>query len=233
VFVNGSLGGNGASITVNSGATLGGNGTLGNSTNHNAAVTINVGGTLAPGATAGAADTINMYGTLTVNGTYKWDLLSSTADTISTLNSNAGAFDRVNLAGGNALSLSSSSSVLQLQLFQTPTTGNAFWNQNEYWHIINGSFTENTATSYFNLLASNVGGSIIGSGSGQELSFSGVGYFGVNYSSNDLVLVWTPVPEPGSLLLGTLAALGLGGFGWRRRRQSQASNATDKSNVKA
>lgn len=72
----------GSAHTVNTGATLGGAGTVG-------AVTLNNGGTLAPGSTGGAIGTLTVAGDLTWNGggVVRFDLGA------------AGASDRLNLTG--------------------------------------------------------------------------------------------------------------------------------------
>jgi hypothetical protein len=54
------------------------------------------------------------------------------------------------------------------------------------------------------------------------------GTFFVTNVGNDLYIGYTSVPEPGSILLTTLAALGMGGYGWRRRRKKgQAAGDAD------
>jgi hypothetical protein len=46
------------------------------------------------------------------------------------------------------------------------------------------------------------------------------GSFYVTTISNDLYIGYTAVPEPGSMLLAGLAAMGMGGYGWRGRRRA-------------
>jgi hypothetical protein len=175
---------------------------------------------------------------LTINGTYSWNLASVASNPNSedgtyhgsVINTN-GTFDRISLSGtGAALTLGSSSTfnINFLNTANDPNSSNNYWTVNHFWHIVAGSFT--MPTNFFHSLSSNDGGTYVSTapnGQGGALQFADGGEFYVNYGVNttDLILVWTPVPEPGSLLLGTLAALGLGGFGWRRRRQAKATAA--------
>jgi hypothetical protein len=60
------------------------------------------------------------------------------------------------------------------------------------------------------------------------------GLFYVQQIGLDLYVGYSSVPEPGSMLLTCLAAMGMGGYGWRRRRKSRfAAKGGDEDPIAA
>ena len=58
---------------------------------------------------------------------------------------------------------------------------------------------------------------------------SGPGFFFVSQQGNQLFINYQAVPEPGSMLLLGLAGLGMGAYGWRRRKQGQRAGTGEES----
>ena len=223
LLVNGSITGAGDVVTVNSSGALGGSGTIERD------VTLVAGGTIAPGSadqTVGqlSLGSVGVNSELTINGNYLWDLGSQSTDPTAVNQTGAAgaSFDQIALVG--SLTLNSSSSVFQLSyLNSTAPTADTFWTSNHTWDVISGTFA--SLASVFGMLAGTGG---IWNSSQNRLEYSGLGYFDMLYGTNAVQLDWTAVPEPGSMLLGSLAALGLGGFGWRRRK-AKPTPAVDSS----
>jgi hypothetical protein len=105
-----------------------------------------------------------------------------------------------------------------------------------------GTFSPTTTTDYKWLYATNVGAVDVSAfefdqrGVWSSGSFAGGygantfanGSFYVSTSANNLYIHYTSVPEPGSIFLVTLAAMGMGGYGWRRRKKKgQATGDED------
>jgi autotransporter-associated beta strand protein len=226
LLVNGSITGAGDVVTINSGGTLGGGGAIERD------VTVGAAGTIAPGSadqTAGqlSLGSVGVNSALAINGTYLWDLGSQSTNptTVNQTGAAGASFDQIALIG--SLTLNSSSSVFQLSyLNSTAPTADAFWANNHSWDVISGSFA--SPASVFGMLAGTGG---VWNSSLNRLEYSGLGYFDMLYGTNAVQLDWvTAVPEPGSMLLGSLAALGLGGYGWRRRKAkaTPAANCSDR-----
>ncbi len=153
------------------------------------------------------AGVLNIGGNLTIGGTYLWDL---------TTNSTAGAgvnFDQVTLNSGT---LTGAGGTLELVLTGAGVPSNtAFWQTHEQWAVISGVGTVN---SLFSLLDPTGAGNYGGLG-----SFS-LATLGADQAANAIILEWNPtaVPEPGTMLLASLAATCLGGYSWRKRKTKVA-----------
>jgi autotransporter-associated beta strand protein len=202
-----------AMTTVNTGATLTANGTVGN-------VTVDSGGTLKGSGTVNGSATLsgtlaagNSPGVLTVTGDLTlasgggmvWELFKN----VDSQESPTAAFDQVlvggnlNFAGGNGITLD----------FGTTAVGslvswsNSFWDSNRSWLLydVAGTTTglENLSllNSVFNDAA---GGSLVASRTNASFSLS--------QSGNDVFLNYNAIPEPSSSLLMVLGVVGLIGI---------------------
>lgn len=167
--------------TVQTGASLGGSGSVG-------ALTVDVNGTLTPGNSPG---NLTVNGDLTLAGTYVWELAALAT-------SGAGInFDTITLTSGNA---DLTGSLLSLSLGSFAPSADAFWQTNRTWAGILNNTGGGTLTGMF--------------GGIDNSAWSSLGTFSTVADGNDVNLVWTAVPEPGAVFLGSLGALAL----LRRRR---------------
>jgi hypothetical protein len=205
LIVNGAIVNNGGAstlITVN-GGTLAGSGVVERN------VTVAVGGTIAPGSDSATPATLTIGDAstptaLTIQGTYAWDLKINDA----TQANSGSTSDLVSLLGSNQVLTLGAGSVLSLALSSTPN-GDAYWASSHIWNLVTGTalaplgnfgtLTDGTHSSTTNHLGGYLGTN---------------GYFTVDESnSNALRLEWivaTAVPEPGTMVLGILAVLGVG-----------------------
>ena len=189
------------SVTINNNGTLGGTGSIAG------VVTNNAGGTIAPGNSVGQLNT----------GTEVWNGGSTLLLEINSVNAGAGiGWDLLNISGGLRITATSGNKVFidlrSLTLANTPgAVSNFDSSQNYIWTIartISGvSFAtgENEAT-VFDLLLGGFSNGLNGGSFSVALSNGG----------NDLNLVFTSVPEPGTW---ALMLIGLGGV-WFARRQN-------------
>jgi autotransporter-associated beta strand protein len=203
VLVNGSLGN--TAVGVNNGGTLGGHGTL------NGPVTLNAGATISPGASVG---------TLTVNNNYTQNggtgstwivqfngLGSSFPPPVNTPN------DQVAVTGtGNTFNLvADSSHKLTISV-----------------QAIDGFVPPQGVTSSYTIATTTSTGAILSNGLAftfdpTAYTFQAVGFIANDFqlsvaNGNQLVLTFTPVPEPGMVLAVSAAALGLVALTRRRLR---------------
>jgi fibronectin-binding autotransporter adhesin len=198
--ISGSVGN--SAVTVNSGGTLAGTGTIG-------AMIVKGGGTIAPGVSPGTLNTgAQTWGG---GGNYNWEI------------NNAGGakgsdpgWDFLNIAGtltinatsGSAFNIKLTSLTLANQSGQASNFDNT---QNYAWTIATASSgIVGFDSDKFNFDTSSFQNAL------------GVGSFGISVLGNDLNLTFTAVPEPHEYAL--VVGLGLIGFAiWRRRRQMAAA----------
>jgi len=216
LVVNGSIAS--SPVTIQSGGTLGGSGTVG-------AVTVQSGGTINPGNSPG---TLNINGDIDWlgGGNYNWQIagVTGTAGTVST-------WDLVSATGVLDLTALTTSSKFNINLWSLSSTSpsdvsgalTGFDNtQNYTWKIATaaGGIT-NFSSSYFNF---NTGAT---NGTGGFANALNGGSFSLAQSGNDLNLVFTsasaPIPEPGTWAAMAIFAGGAAYAGWRRRKSAKVA----------
>ena len=230
--VNGTVGG---TVAVSSEATLSGSGTIGGEVN------VSTGGFLSPGNSPG---NLTLNNGLTLSGSYSWDLsalstanagtedsppatvsisvtpvndapvalaqsTSTAEDTVKAITLGAPdvptlheagltGFDIITISGG---SVDLTGATLGLNLGAFTPSADAFWQTSQTWNGILNNTGIGTRTGMFAAI--------------DNSSWSSLGTFNTTYTDNDVNLVWTVVPEPGTALLA-------GSFGMiallRRRR---------------
>jgi autotransporter-associated beta strand protein len=183
------------SVTVNSGAALGGTGAV------SGPVTVAAGGKLIVGPGTGPG-TLTLRGGTTLNSTstFQGVLAGSTAGT---------GYSQLVVASGGSINLGSAT--LSLTLSYTPSASDLLF-------LVNNQNATGGLSGTFNGLSQGAqitfpdGTKALISYQGDVTSLSFTG-------GNDVVLYnIQPVPEPGSVL--GLAALALGGLAWRQRRRA-------------
>ncbi len=198
------LGGSGSiasgNVTVQSGATLGGSGTI------NGATTIQSGGVLSPGNSPGVL-TQSAGLTLNTGSSFTFELAANTTSGRGT------NFDGVNVTGGTLTIQSGVAfNVVFNSLGSTVDFTSAFWTANQNWLVFSNANLPSTVAGIFDL------GSVSNDSLGQSFSTTG-GSLAFSQVGNDIYLNYTAVPEP-----GTWALLGLAGVAWmiihRRRRMA-------------
>jgi len=197
-------------VTVASGATLGGIGALGGAT------TIESGGTYAPGETAGAIGKQTFSSSLTYNSgsIFEWDLNGTTSET-----SPQGTYDQVEAAGAVSVI---SGAMFKIVLTDSNFT-NTFWDENRTWDNI---FTGNGVSSLNGKLFS-FGGSDGTNGLASNGTVAGRGQFAFNGTTLNWTSGISAIPEPASLL--ALAGLLGSGLCLRSRRNDDAAPTTRQS----
>jgi fibronectin-binding autotransporter adhesin len=196
-------------VSVSTGATLGGIGTIGG------AVTVDAGGAIRGGAPGGTgtlsvANNVTINSTAStngilrveasrtggdgVNGTANASMISLTSGGILNLNPGTGKFT-IDLVNGATPLLSGESYTITLATVATP-----------------GNIQLNGATAPSTIDPSNY---VL-----QSFAFSSFSNVSLTVSGTNLVLTFTPVPEPATVLGLAAGVLGLGGLVRRRFRRS-------------
>lgn len=188
-------------VTVSSGATLGGSGTIGGQ------VIVSSGGTLAPGNSPGLM-TANDGVSLATGSTFQWELIGNTLDGRGT------NYDAVNVTSG---SLSIGSGVTSSLVFNasgsTVSWANSFWDNSRSWLVFDNANSPTLASgAVFDTI--NLSADI---NSKQLTDVRSGASFTWNQQGSDVYLTYT-VPEPSTYALLALAAAGLGAHLVRRRR---------------
>jgi fibronectin-binding autotransporter adhesin len=177
-------------VTVASGATLAGNGTVGGAT------TIQSGGIHGPGNSPGV-QTFSSDLTYAAGSIFSWDLATAAVGSRGT------NYDGVNVGGNLSIdSTVSTGSIFRVVLGTTGSESDAFWNTSHSWDVFHVTGTPTGAFANFNVVDSGFAPVTIGS----------PGSFTYNGATGSLD--WSAVPEPTSALAGLLIAAGL----LRRRR---------------
>ena len=181
-------------------------------------ITIGSGGTVSPGTSTSSPGTLTFStgtSTLDAGGTLDFNLTSAGTSSSNTSIGSAGT--SWNLLAVNTLAASGLSSSARFDVTATSSLPGNFNPASSYqWDIITaaGGLPGGLTSQDFSLNTAALGvepGSFsiaVGTMTG------GVGYVAIDYSPS-------AVPEPGSMLLAGLAALGLAGLGWRRRRRQR------------
>lgn len=155
LVINGNQSAATGALTVSSGATLRGTGTIGGTTE--------IAGTHSTGTTAGEVGNQNVSGNLsyTSGSIFEWDLNAP---------STSNGFDTVTGIGSNTMSVSGGT--IQIVLGSGADFGNAFWNQNQTWAWTNIFKNFESVRAFQNFTVSNAPSSSLGSfttsGSGVE-----------------------------------------------------------------
>jgi fibronectin-binding autotransporter adhesin len=177
-------------VTVEDGATLGGGGIIGGHVN------VSTAGTISPGNSAG---NLTLNNGLTLAGLYLWEL-----GALSTANPGSN-FDTITITTGNA---DITGAALGLNLGGFAPSAVPFWQTDQTWTAILNNTGTGTLDGAFTITT-------------DQTAWASLGAFTTTTTSgsNDVNLVWTAVPEPGSSIL-------VGGFGMlallrRRRNQGQ------------
>jgi fibronectin-binding autotransporter adhesin len=183
-------------VTVISAATLGGSGTVGTGA---AAFNLNSGANLAPGNSVGTI-TLNVTNA-TLAGNYNFEL--GTAGSSSTTNGGSSPGVLVANTNHDFVTITGSANIEGLTVNPISLTGSGFNNTLPYnWTIL-------AATGGLS------GVPTLGTPSGTQFGNLGGGVFTLTTDATSLNLVFTPVPEPTTVLL--IGAIGVGFLRLRRR----------------
>jgi hypothetical protein len=183
------------SVTVASGATLGGVGQIAGP------VTVNSGGKLLTGGANGLGQlTMSGKTTLASGAIYQTTLTGTTAGS---------QYGQLIIKPGGSIVLGAGTATFSPTLSYTPNAADKLF-------LINNQNATGGMTGTFNGLAEGAVYTFT-DGTKAQISYLGDSGTGLIGSGNDLVLYnFVPVPEPATVL--GVAALALGGFAWRRRK---------------
>jgi fibronectin-binding autotransporter adhesin len=183
---------NGGTVNVNGGV-LQGTGTMHATATNPASVSqtvnINNGGTIAPGESAGTltlgANTTSLN--FAVGSTYAWELAA-----LSTANPGTD-FDLLQQNSGNLIINGGALLPTFIGSASAPSLSNAFWQNTQSWIVINNTGA-GTATGALTV---------------DNTAWASEGFFAtaIGGTGNDLILTWTPIPEPASLALVAAGAV--------------------------
>jgi autotransporter-associated beta strand protein len=197
-------------VTVQSGASLGGTGSIAGLT------TVNSGGFIRPGTSPGQ---LTFNGGLNMSaGTYIWELaaLSETGPGTN--------FDQIVVTGGS-LTLGGTSAVtldfnsLPLALQPSASTPDPFWHVSRQWVILDWTGGGNPGQVFSSITnPTYVAGTF-------SLSV------GTGGNAGDVLLTFTPIPEPSSIALLGLAGAAMAFGAYRRSRQLLAQSLLDDKSV--
>jgi autotransporter-associated beta strand protein len=209
VRVNGSIT-NDSTVTVSSGAQLGGNGTI------NSASTLQAGSTLTLLDGVGASDLTFGKG-LSVDATSitQWYLLSNT-DAVGDAGSPLG-YSQTRVTGGNLTLTSGATINLNFQYLLSGTQlstvawSDSFWGSNRSWKI-----TDFSGPGAATLANYTISGTTFTDSTGALLDTDTQGSFSITNDGQDVFLLFTAVPEP-TMTVAALSTLGLV-IAMRRRR---------------
>ena len=209
VRVNGSIT-NDSTVTVASGAQLGGNGTISSTT------TLQAGSILALVDGAGAsALTFGKGLTADATSNTQWYLLSNT-DAVASAGAPTG-YSQTRVTGGNLTLTSGATINLNFQYvlsgtqLSTVAWSNSFWGSSHSWKITDFSGA-GTAT----LANYTISGTTFADSTGALLDPTTQGSFSITNDGQDVFMLFTAVPEP-TMTVAALSTLGLV-IAMRRRR---------------
>ncbi len=178
-------------MTVDNGASLGGNGTIGGATT--------IDGTHTPGNSPGLQTFVSdlTYGG---NATFVFELISNATATRGT------DFDGVDVGGALSITSGAAFNITLNGAGSTTDFTNVFWASNQTWLVFSGA----TGGS---------GNFVLGTVSLDSLgqNYSAYGSFNTSRVGNDIQLNWVAVPEPAAWLLAAFGLTTVVVF--RRRRQ--------------
>ena len=189
LVINGSITGTGGDVTVASGATLAGNGSIVRN------LIIQSGGNITPGNSVG---NLTVGGNVDFSGTYQWELGSLVDNASGTAGTN---WDLVTMSLGTL-----SGSAPTISIAGIDPTDDSFWKSSHVWNIVTGIGASTLSTT---------GGDITGYDT-QYGYFDTTGAVGP--TGGIMQLTWTPVPEPSSIVLLAAGLIGLIAYAWRKRK---------------
>jgi len=237
---SGSSGTGTGTVTVQSGATLGGSGYVGTSGSSNGAITVNSGGTIAAGASTSATGLLTSYSSSgvalgagsaytwkinadtnhsgTAGGATGWDEIATQSITLGSSGTplNSGSSFTVNITGMPSAGFGAGT-----QSFPIATAVNGIsLNGNPVGNNTNLSTAD---PSDFVLSTSGFTAPSSASGLTTSWQLEVVGDSGLGASGQDLDLIYSATPEPGTAMLVLAGALPL--LTARRRRRKAVANA--------